>query len=183
MDAFSEMTDALEVDVRKLTPQAPAPQKVEPGQAGRIMSIDMIRKFLNGGNATFTMRNVKSGNRLTFKVTKPRNPETGQINHSASTRFVGVLSGSDNESNYTYVGAIFENLEGARFSLTKKSRVTRDAVSYRAFEALWKFVEVEKRMPNGLEIWHEGHCARCNRKLTVPESIESGFGPECAKHV
>jgi hypothetical protein len=29
-------------------------------------------------------------------------------------------------------------------------------------------------------VWHEGRCGRCGRKLTVPESIESGFGPECA---
>jgi hypothetical protein len=30
-------------------------------------------------------------------------------------------------------------------------------------------------------VWHEGSCARCGKKLTVPESIESGFGPECVK--
>ena len=34
-----------------------------------------------------------------------------------------------------------------------------------------------------LEVWHEGRCGRCNRALTVPESIASGIGPECAKHV
>ena len=27
--------------------------------------------------------------------------------------------------------------------------------------------------------WHEGRCGRCGRKLTVPESIEAGYGPEC----
>jgi hypothetical protein len=33
---------------------------------------------------------------------------------------------------------------------------------------------------NGCEVYHEGRCGRCNRKLTVPESIETGLGPECA---
>jgi hypothetical protein len=27
-----------------------------------------------------------------------------------------------------------------------------------------------------IKIYHEGKCARCGRPLTVPESIESGFG-------
>lgn len=31
------------------------------------------------------------------------------------------------------------------------------------------------------EVWHEGRCGRCGRKLTVPESIETGIGPDCAK--
>jgi hypothetical protein len=34
-------------------------------------------------------------------------------------------------------------------------------------------------MPDGVVIWHEGRCGRCGRRLTVPESIESGYGPEC----
>jgi len=32
-----------------------------------------------------------------------------------------------------------------------------------------------------LEIWHEGRCGRCNRKLTVPASIALGIGPECGQ--
>lgn len=31
-----------------------------------------------------------------------------------------------------------------------------------------------------LQVWHEGRCGRCGRKLTVPSSIETGLGPECA---
>jgi hypothetical protein len=30
-----------------------------------------------------------------------------------------------------------------------------------------------------LEVWHEGRCGACGRRLTVPESIERGLGPEC----
>jgi hypothetical protein len=32
-----------------------------------------------------------------------------------------------------------------------------------------------------LEVWHEGRCAKCGLKLTVPQSIMTGFGPTCAK--
>jgi hypothetical protein len=34
-------------------------------------------------------------------------------------------------------------------------------------------------LPSGWEFRHEGRCGRCGRTLTVPESIDSGFGPEC----
>ena len=37
------------------------------------------------------------------------------------------------------------------------------------------------RIPEHLEIFHEGRCCACGRKLTTPESILSGIGPECAK--
>jgi len=32
-------------------------------------------------------------------------------------------------------------------------------------------------------VFHEGACGRCGRTLTVPESIASGFGPECIRYV
>jgi hypothetical protein len=38
-------------------------------------------------------------------------------------------------------------------------------------------------LPEQVEVHHEGRCGRCGRALTVPESIESGFGPECINHV
>jgi hypothetical protein len=36
-------------------------------------------------------------------------------------------------------------------------------------------------MANSIEIWHEGTCCRCGKRLTVPASIELGMGADCAK--
>ena len=36
---------------------------------------------------------------------------------------------------------------------------------------------------HGFEMLHEGRCGRCARRLTVPASVASGIGPECAKMV
>jgi len=49
----------------------------------------------------------------------------------------------------------------------------------KAFTFFWKFV-AQNVMPPQMDVHHEGRCGRCNRKLTVPESIENGLGPECA---
>jgi hypothetical protein len=46
------------------------------------------------------------------------------------------------------------------------------------FETVMAHLRAKIKMPN-LEIWHEGRCGRCGRKLTVPESIHNGYGPEC----
>ena len=37
-----------------------------------------------------------------------------------------------------------------------------------------------KGLPETVEVWHEGRCCRCARRLTVPESIILGLGPACA---
>jgi hypothetical protein len=50
-----------------------------------------------------------------------------------------------------------------------------DAMVTIAFGWAWRHPDSDK-----LEVWHEGRCGRCGRRLTVPESIESGLGPECA---
>ncbi len=60
----------------------------------------------------------------------------------------------------------------------RASDVSRDAPSSIAFSWAWRKM-LRNELPDQLEIWHEGRCGRCNRKLTVPESVASGFGPEC----
>ena len=42
------------------------------------------------------------------------------------------------------------------------------------------FLTTKAALPKTVEVWHEGICGRCGRKLTVPESVERGLGPECA---
>ena len=60
-----------------------------------------------------------------------------------------------------------------------KSRHNVSDPAPRAFQYLLDYMG-GKTEAKSLEIWHEGRCGRCGRKLTVPSSIESGIGPECA---
>jgi hypothetical protein len=122
------------------------------------------RVFITAGKAFFTIRSEKTGARFTYRVSKADN---------GNMWFVSVLTGHNNESDYTYIGCI--NVAGV-FVHTKDSKVAPDAPSFKAFEWFWQRVE---NPPDVVSIFHEGRCGRCGRKLTVPESIESGFGPEC----
>ena len=143
-------------------------------------------EYLTAGNATVTLVSRKSGSRFTYKV---RAPEAG-----SDIRFVGLLSGPDNDASYTYMG-ILKDAEGtlvdadhpaprARWSFrsTAKSRINVAAPSWRAFA--WVLHQLQKnQLPDSVEFWHEGRCGRCGRTLTVPESIASGLGPVCAGRV
>lgn len=133
----------------------------------RITDIAAIKRFVLGGNARFTLVSGKTGTRFTYRV---RASECGRF------RFVSLLTGPDNDSSYEFVGTIFED---GSYRHGKRSRVAAEAPSAVAFR--WFFdVVASGVVPATLEFWHEGRCGRCGRVLTVPESIATGFGPECA---
>lgn len=130
-----------------------------------------LSRFALAGNATFTVRSVKTGTRFTYKVSKCADAESPDL------YFVSLLTGEDNENDFQYLGVIRFGI----FSRTKKSRIGEDAPSARGFAYVWPFIVKDRVDPkHSFEVFHEGRCGRCGRKLTVPESIESGFGPECS---
>jgi hypothetical protein len=136
-------------------------------------NVEDTKVFTLAGNATLTMVSQKTGTRLTFKVTRAKDKQTNELR---DMWFVSLLNGPDNENDFAYVGMI--NGKG-QFNLTSRSRFTAETPCVKAFTFFWKYVS-QDRMPPQMEVHHEGRCGRCNRKLTVPESIENGLGPECA---
>lgn len=125
-------------------------------------------EFVKAGKAIFTLENSETGNRFTYKVKRCENKDLW---------FVSVLNGPDNYRNYMYIGTLFGNT----FKHTAKSRASKDALSVKAFEWLNLMLNAEKEMPENVNLFHEGRCGRCGKRLTVPESVRSGFGPECRK--
>lgn len=131
------------------------------------------QRFILAGNATFTAKSQRTGQRFTYKVKQADKREESET----PLYFVSVLNGPDNWTNYQFFGTIKESTIGKTFSFSSRSaKVGEDTPSVKGFKWLWKNVE---QLPDFMEIWHEGKCGRCGRKLTVPESIASGFGPEC----
>lgn len=134
----------------------------------------MITKdFVLAGRAVFTVSNAV-GDRYTFKVTQ-KDGKMGPV------WFVSLLTGPDNEADYTYMGIL--DAWSAEVILTKASRYTMHSEPVRVLQWACKMVWSQRALPAGYAIHHEGQCGRCGRTLTVPESIESGFGPECVKKV
>lgn len=138
----------------------------------QLQNIQDITNFTFGGNATITLESLKSGKHFTFKVKKAKKDD------EKSPFFVSVLSGPDNNSSYSYVGVITSDKKN--FKLTQKSKVSSDAISYKAFNFFFLQL-INGKIHSDLRVYHSGTCGRCGRKLTTPDSINRGIGPECAK--
>lgn len=143
----------------------------------QITNASDAKTFALAGNAHFTLVSKKTAKRYTFKVQKSKKT----ANDAPIVWFVSTLYGSDNTSAYSYVGMIKDD----KFSLTKKSQYNNASPQFLAFDFVWRAMTdaANPRVPETAEFWHEGRCGRCNRLLTVPASIESGIGPECAKYM
>lgn len=132
-------------------------------EARKITEPSQALQFIKGGNATTTF--VGQSNRYTYRV---RKADKGDI------FFVSLLVGANNESDYMFIGCITDQ---KGFFQTAKSQ-------HKGLAPALAFGWIYSRLLSGIidsrtEIWHEGRCCKCNRKLTTPESIERGMGAEC----
>ena len=128
--------------------------------------------FAFAGRARFTLVSKATGKRYTYRVAESKD---------GGPFFASVLVGQNNEQDYEYLG--FTKFEpGAPAGLIAGKKGNPAHPAYKALD--WSLRQLAaNNMPEALEFWHEGRCARCGRALTDPASIEVGFGPECINHI
>jgi len=142
------------------------------------------QEFITAGRAIFTVSlpaafvaaNVGCRDRYTFKVV--RKPKSEKWPESW---FVNLLSGPDNTSDYTPLGKLNPDTGAVRLVSTTKLTDNSWPVKLirRVFARVWAG-QGDAIEAAGFELRHANRCGRCGRLLTVPESIDSGIGPECA---
>lgn len=143
---------------------------------GRLTTPESLGRYLLAGRAVITLRSLATQNRATLKLGRKRGDEGKPV--EAGPVFFRALAAPDNERDFHYLGC----LVNGRY---KKAQSYVREFPAAALAALW----LARALHEGklgvvlrqAEVWHEGRCGRCGRALTVPESIESGFGPECRK--
>ena len=123
-------------------------------------------EFIRGGNAYVTIKSLTTGRHYTYRFRKA---------NDGDVYFASLLTAPD---VYTYMGI----LDDRGIRVTKKSTYTADSTPVAAFNWLYAFL-LKGQLPTIAEIRHDGRCGRCARQLTVPESVDSGFGPECRQYV
>ena len=85
---------------------------------------------------------------------------------------IAFLSGPNNEGNYTGFGFVRDG----QVIPWKRFRTGHQTILAAArFLVNGDHAEAGKRYAR-----QSGHCSRCNRMLTKPESIATGIGPTCA---
>jgi len=150
---------------------APVAEEVSPSKGAKFAEMEAAYVFMTAGKATVTLVSLKTNDRFTYEL---------KVSDDEERIYVALMTGPDNNSSFQFLGTIFRDRDS--YFRGKKSKIGEDAKGNRAFK--WAWDHIATRTPNvNLEIWHEGSCGRCGRKLTVPESIASGLGPECAGRV
>jgi hypothetical protein len=146
----------------------------------KLSQTEAITKYMLAGRATFTLRSVATQKRYTFKVTKAK--KNLRFANAPVSWFVSRMYGPDNETCFRYIGMLNAQPKDAQWMLrtTRNSAETQVSVPVMAFNFMLKQLQALPALTPGLEFWHSGRCGRCGKKLTVPESIERGLGPECA---
>jgi hypothetical protein len=130
---------------------------------GKRLNNQEALNFILAGNSISTFLNPYTGNRFTYKVKKAKDSDL---------YFVSVLTAPD---IYIYIGYISKD-----FKHGKKSNISNSAQSVKVFNYIFRKLK-SGNLGDNIEIWHNGKCGKCGRKLTVPSSIDTGIGPECFK--
>lgn len=127
-----------------------------------------ILAYLFAGKAKFTLVSQNTGKRFTYQIRKAKE----------TLYFVDVLTGSDNENDFSFIGSAW-NDKSFGFKFSEKSDMSSESVSVLAIS--WFFTHLRnKTVPDSVEFWTSGVCARCGHDLTDPASVARGLGPICA---
>lgn len=130
-----------------------------------------VRALLLAGNAIITLESGKTGKHFTYKITKCKTDD--------DLFFIKLLRGCDNSNDYTYIGCFYA--DNNHFHPEKKY-VNVDVYAWpKSLSAIRYLFNHIDNVPDNLHVYHEGRCCRCGRKLTTPESIQKGIGPECER--
>jgi len=128
-------------------------------------------------NGSYTIKNERTGEHRTFLVKTQKE----DARFAAGERVAALLTGPNNESDYQG----FAFVKGDGVVVWKKKRGDRqNPTSFDWFADMLnvKVLGQLSRFGKSYEEYScqcEKRCLRCNRKLTHPESLLSGFGPEC----
>lgn len=169
--------------------EEPASPEEQAMQTAVPHAFKITPEWLLAGDAIFTIScpadwadRLGAKERYTFRVQRV-DPKEGS-RYVTPAWFVKLLTGPENTSDYSYLGKL-DDFSG-QVRTTAKSCAAADSTVVKLLNRVllraWggDHAAYEAR---GFSVTHAGRCARCGRLLTVPGSVESGFGPECIKLV
>ena len=136
-----------------------------------MYKLENPREFVFAGNAIITLESENTKNHFTYKIKQSKTDE--------NLFLINLLHGPDNEADYSYIGCYY--LDRAIFVPRKNWKSMALCYWPPSMRAIDFFFKRLDDIPPKLRVYHEGRCGRCGRRLTTPESIKRGLGPECCK--
>jgi len=130
-------------------------------------------------NGKFTISSARSGQHRTFRI---RTAKGGQ---AKGARFVDLLTGPDNQTNYKAFAIVSDNWQHIYVFKTMRADKGQKPTEFESFACMLECMLTGKAIEHyeelGYTISGSRKCARCGRELTEPESIRIGLGPECLR--
>jgi hypothetical protein len=128
-------------------------------------------------NGKYTVESTQTGEHRTFWI----ETQASDAEFAAGRRVVSLLTGSQNDDPSCYTGFGFVDDDGIHVWTSRRGPGKR----WEEYaDLLWTLgldgafsVWAEK----GFRIMQTGHCLKCNRILSTPESLRRGIGPICAE--
>jgi len=137
-----------------------------------------LRELFFAGNSTLTFRNSATGTHMTVKVRQAKDKEDRK--KKLPIFFVNVSLLGDQTTGFIFAGTFFTDTMTLRLSKHAPSESQLGKVMTWLFHAVQNPQVLRDK---GVTLLHEGRCCRCALPLTHPESINTGFGPDCLEMV
>lgn len=139
-----------------------------------MTNTDRISRLFNG---THTIESTRTGDHRTVRVSRQK----ADAKFAPGQRIAELLVGPDNENDFQ--GFAFVTDEGELRVWKKKAGKITTAIAAILADLTSSEPESTEWFRRGYWLHTSGMCFRCNRKLTTPESIETGIGPVCRKKI
>lgn len=128
------------------------------------------------GRAVLTFRNTEKETHMTVKVKQLTDKNDRKIKLPIFQVFVSLLG--DRQTGYMFGGTIFKDENRIKIHAPAETQLNQ------VMQFLWKAVHNPQLLKDKkVSLLHEGRCCRCSMPLTHPESINTGFGPDCLQYV
>ncbi len=153
-------------------------EQAAPARDRRIcVHPDAIRQANDDLGCVFTVE-YANGDHQTFRVSRPKPKGDTPAAFRNRPLFGSVLTGSavDSPFSYTYVGIVTADLH-VRLTAGSKGAVVN--ATWPLLDDALGAIRDGVRGEGISSIENSGHCSRCGRLLTNPESLAMGVGPEC----
>lgn len=133
--------------------------------AHQLKGAEAISQYVMGGKGVVTLKSPSKVHKSYF-FSKPRNAS----NFKPDDRFIYVL---DAHNEWVYVGMLSDDV----MRWTKHSAYPLESPEFKGARYVVKMMHRDIETP--MELYHEGVCPICGKRLTNPKSIVEGIGPKC----
>jgi hypothetical protein len=140
---------------------------------GRIEQ-NLALRFILAGNSEFILHSTKTNEDFKYKIKK----KESLANENSFVYFVSIIKGHDS----IYAGHLtFDESDNTfKFKQGNKGQIQANDLTIRSLVFVLNKL-IRNETVGNLEVFHVGKCGKCGKKLTTPESILTGLGPQCCK--